>query len=82
VIENPPCLVPASRRSKRKLADTHALSRDAHAGAVRGVVILLVMAGPDPAIHVFLLQLSKTWMPGTGPGMTISFGRIWSQPVS
>ena len=27
------------------------------------------MAGLDPAIHVFLL--AKTWMPGTGPGMTV-----------
>src|SRR3954469_20414898 len=27
------------------------------------------MAGPDPAIHVFL-KASKTWMPGTRPGMT------------
>src|ERR1700737_3329665 len=30
-----------------------------------------VMAGLDPAIHVFLaLNLAKTWMPGTSPGMT------------
>jgi len=27
------------------------------------------MAGLVPAIHVFLL-ISKTWMPGTRPGMT------------
>ena len=27
------------------------------------------MAGFIPAIHVFLPQLNKTWMPGTGPGM-------------
>jgi hypothetical protein len=30
-----------------------------------------VMAGLDPAIHVFLGQ-AKTWMPGTRPGMTNS----------
>jgi hypothetical protein len=31
-----------------------------------------VMAGLVPAIHVFLesLAASKTWMPGTRPGMT------------
>jgi hypothetical protein len=29
------------------------------------------MAGPVPAIHVFLAATSlKTWMPGTSPGMT------------
>jgi hypothetical protein len=30
------------------------------------------MAGLDPAIHVFVAQKrkSKTWMPGTRPGMT------------
>jgi hypothetical protein len=28
------------------------------------------MAGLDPAIHVFLFE-SKTWMPGTRPGMTV-----------
>jgi hypothetical protein len=28
------------------------------------------MAGPVPAIHVFDAEESKTWMPGTGPGMT------------
>ena len=28
------------------------------------------MAGLVPAIHVFCLQESKTWMPGTSPGMT------------
>ncbi len=30
-----------------------------------------VMAGLDPAIHVFLIEgETKTWMPGTRPGMT------------
>jgi hypothetical protein len=34
---------------------------------LRGVV----MAGLVPAIHVFtMLRQSKTWMPGTRPGMT------------
>jgi hypothetical protein len=31
---------------------------------------LLVMAGLVPAIHVFLVDAVKTWMPGTSPGMT------------
>jgi hypothetical protein len=30
----------------------------------------VVMAGLVPAIHVFLEKRSKTWMPGTRPGMT------------
>jgi len=29
-----------------------------------------VMAGLVPAIHVLLRTRSKTWMPGTSPGMT------------
>ena len=29
-----------------------------------------VMAGLVPAIHVFVFQGRKTWMPGTRPGMT------------
>ena len=29
-----------------------------------------VMAGFVPAIHVFFCATSKTWMPGTNPGMT------------
>jgi hypothetical protein len=28
------------------------------------------MAGLVPAIHVLLGTVRKTWMPGTGPGMT------------
>src|SRR5439155_18524508 len=28
------------------------------------------MAGLDPAIHVFVPHESKTWMPGSSPGMT------------
>jgi len=28
------------------------------------------MAGLVPAIHVFLEECSKSWMPGTRPGMT------------
>src|SRR5215211_1446229 len=32
---------------------------------------LFVMAGPVPAIHVCLRRRgAKTWMPGSGPGMT------------
>ena len=29
------------------------------------------MAGVVPAIHVLFIIESKTWMPGTRPGMTI-----------
>jgi hypothetical protein len=33
-----------------------------------------VMAGLDPAIHVFLCcDTVRTWMPGTRPGMTVLF---------
>ena len=32
--------------------------------------LLVVMAGLVPAIHVFLRAETKTWMPGTRPGMT------------
>jgi hypothetical protein len=37
-----------------------------------GAYHALVMAGLDPAIHVFLRKfwVIKTWMPGTRPGMT------------
>ena len=36
-----------------------------------------VMAGLDPAIHVFLgLSEAKTWMPGTRPGMTTSYNEL------
>jgi hypothetical protein len=41
--------------------------RYAHAGYV-ATSLVFVMAGLVPAIHVFLA--SKTWMPGTRPGMT------------
>lgn len=31
----------------------------------------IVMAGRDPAIHVFMCRLLRTpWMPGSSPGMT------------
>jgi hypothetical protein len=32
-------------------------------------MVLSIMAGLVPAIHVFTAA-SKTWMPGTSPGMT------------
>ena len=35
------------------------------------------MAGLDPAIHVLLSVVRKTWMPGTRPGMT-SPAKCWS----
>ncbi len=36
------------------------------------------MAGPVPAIHVFLGPLKrKTWMPGTRPGMTNKGGQVF-----
>jgi hypothetical protein len=41
--------------------------------AIMGCARLIVMAGHDPAIHVFLtVCAAKTWMPGTRPGMTNS----------
>jgi hypothetical protein len=33
------------------------------------MALLAVMAGLDPAIHVFASR-PKAWMPGTRPGMT------------
>jgi hypothetical protein len=35
-----------------------------------GQIILSVMVGLVPAIHVFLAETVKAWMPGTSPGMT------------
>jgi len=35
-----------------------------------GAIPLLVMAGLDPAIHALLSATTKTWMPGSSPGMT------------
>ncbi|MEA2795263.1 MAG: hypothetical protein QOI87_2643 [Bradyrhizobium sp.] len=32
--------------------------------------MLIVMAGLVPAIHAFVSQQRKAWMPGTRPGMT------------
>ena len=44
---------------------------DAAQSGVREVDPLHVMAGLDPAIHVFdANQESKTWMPATSAGMT------------
>ena len=36
------------------------------------LLVVIVMAGLVPAIHVLDLGPRKTWMPGTGPGMTVS----------
>ena len=43
---------------------------------VSRVVVCLsaVMAVLVTAIHVFLVFEKKAWMPGTSPGMTMSFG--------
>jgi len=42
-----------------------------HVGVTLAQFLRLVMAGLVPAIHVFaLVDALKTWMPGTGPGMT------------
>ena len=30
------------------------------------------MGGLVPAIHVFVSDIRKTWMPGTRPGMTVA----------
>ncbi len=44
------------------------------------------MAGLVPAIHVFdLADAVKTWMPGTGPGMTervVQFGQVMLYTVA
>jgi hypothetical protein len=34
-----------------------------------------VMAGLDPAIHAFLDEAKKTWMPATSAGMTTKLER-------
>src|SRR5258708_40377833 len=34
------------------------------------VILFSVMAGLNPAIHVFLSRAAKTWLPGTRPAMT------------
>ncbi|HMI11231.1 MAG TPA: hypothetical protein VK567_06495, partial [Bradyrhizobium sp.] len=40
-----------------------------HRGALRETQPASVMAGLDPAIHVFLAAtIVETWMPGTSPG--------------
>jgi hypothetical protein len=39
------------------------------------LTLSFVMAGLDPAIHVFLSQIRKTWTPGTSPGVTAVVGR-------
>jgi hypothetical protein len=36
-----------------------------------GLIILIVMAGLVPAIHVFVHGILDTWMPGARPGMTV-----------
>lgn len=36
----------------------------------------IVMAGLDPAIHVFL-RVGQTWMPGSRPGMTAELNCPW-----
>ena len=39
-----------------------------------------VMAGPVPAIHVFLVA-AQTWMRGTRPGMTKHVGQVEREPL-
>jgi hypothetical protein len=38
-------------------------------------LLLVVMAGLDPAIHVFASGESKTWITGTSPVMTVKCWR-------
>src|SRR5882757_3946390 len=47
----------------------------------RGCALSAVMAGLDPAIHVFLLSAPKTRMPGTSPGMTEKLTQSGDPPV-
>ena len=43
--------------------------------------MFIVMAGLVPAIHVLAAARKKTWMPGTGPGMTMLPGRSATRPM-
>jgi hypothetical protein len=52
---------------------------------LRGSGCFLVMAGLDPAIHVFTWHQRKTWMPATSAGMTgkmeeLRFAMEWNEP--
>ena len=38
---------------------------------IKSLLLFVVMAGLVPAIHDLMLPKSKTWMPGTRPGMTV-----------
>jgi len=62
------------RGSLPSLVKTGLVSGDLFEGGertTRRCVILPVMAGLVPAIHVFaVFNAAKTWMPGTRPGMT------------
>jgi hypothetical protein len=42
--------------------------------AIRFTPSRIVMAGLDPAIHAAQRHESKTWMPGSSPGMTMLDG--------
>jgi hypothetical protein len=42
----------------------------------------VVMAGLVPAIHVFVRPACKTWMPATSAGMTIGYGKRFSEKIS
>ncbi len=44
--------------------------REAGEGSNAAKMYCSVMAGLVPAIYAFLHKVSKTWMPGTSPGMT------------
>jgi hypothetical protein len=72
-----PVLVPSSTAT-RKSTHTEALNFTlpvAGLSHMRGNgFVRAVMAGLVPAIHVFLRLETKTWMPGTSPGMT----SLWS----
>src|SRR6476660_868291 len=67
------CAAPKSRKASRPLR------KSASRGFDDASFGLAVMAGLDPAIHVFFCFVLKTWMPGTSPGMTTL---IFVEPLS
>jgi hypothetical protein len=46
------------------------------AGGATDAPLSVVMAGLDPAIHVFMPHQRKTWMPATSAGMTSKIDQL------
>ncbi len=66
----------ASRNSVSAALYSRFGTREASRMARSGISMpaLIVMTGLDPVIHALQRQASKTWMPGSSPGMTILGG--------